>query len=122
MSGATADAANRPRALSRLVASAPRARKIGLASMIRVSSIVRSRRPWSKPGVIAGTSTGAASQTTTASTSSSAIIRFATVEATRQARPSSPPAWSPARTGMSAELRAPAATSWKMKSGIRNAA
>ena len=49
-------------------------------------------------------------------------MRFATVEATRQARSSSPRAWSPARTGMSAELRAPAATSWKMKSGIRNAA
>ena len=47
--GATAAAANRPRELSTLVATAPRARKIGLSTMIRVSSIVRARVASSKP-------------------------------------------------------------------------
>ena len=38
--GAIAAAPNRPRALSALVATAPSASRIGLSSMIRVSSIV----------------------------------------------------------------------------------
>ena len=40
MLGASAAAAKRPRALSTLVATAPRARKTGLRTMILVSSIV----------------------------------------------------------------------------------
>ena len=120
--GATAEAAKRPRALSRLVARAPPASRIGLSSITRVSSIVRWIWSGLKWAVITGTRTGAAIATITARTSRAASIRVATVEATRQARASWPVASRPATTGMRAELRAPAATSWKMKSGIRKAA
>ena len=44
------------------------------------------------------------------------------VETTRQARASSPTANRPARTGISPAASAPAATNWKRKSGMRNAA
>jgi hypothetical protein len=45
--------------LRTLVATAPSARKIGLSSMILVSSMVRSSLAPSKPGVMIGTTTGA---------------------------------------------------------------
>ena len=120
--GATAAAAKRPFALSALVAIEPSARKIGLRSMIRVSSIVRSRRIPAQPGVIAGTISGAATNATTASTSSATSISDVTVDTIRQARASSSVANSPDTIGMSAELSAPAATSWKIRSGSRKAA
>ena len=44
------------------------------------------------------------------------------VETTRQARACSSVASRPATTGISADERAPAATSWNIRSGIRNAA
>src|ERR1019366_656885 len=120
--GAIADAANRPRALSRLVASAPQASRIGLSSITRVSSIVRWIWAGVKWPVITGTRTGAAMATITARISRTASISVATVDATRHARASSSVASRPATIGIRAELRAPAATSWKMKSGIRKAA
>ena len=49
-------------------------------------------------------------------------MRLVTVEATRQARSRSPPVSRPDSTGMSEEAMAPAATSWKTRSGMRNAA
>ena len=49
-------------------------------------------------------------------------IRFVTVDTTRQARSASPRASSVAMIGIRADARAPAATSWKIRSGIRNAA
>ena len=49
-------------------------------------------------------------------------IRLATVETTRQARADPSVASRPDTIGISADERAPAATSWKMRSGIRNAA
>ena len=45
-----------------------------------------------------------------------------TVETTRQARSFAPFASSPDTIGISADDSAPAATSWKIRSGIRNAA
>ena len=81
-----ADAANRPPALSTLVATAPIARKIGLSSMIRVSSMVRSSLAPSKPGVMIGTMTGARMNRATARTTSPMSMRLMTVDTTRQAR------------------------------------
>ena len=49
-------------------------------------------------------------------------MRFVTVDTMRQARWSPSDAKMPEMTGMSAEDTAPAATSWNMRSGIRNAA
>src|SRR5450631_4567276 len=60
--------------------------------------------------------------TITARTSSTASIRVVTVDATRHARASWSVASRPATIGIRAELSAPAATSWKMKSGMRKAA
>ena len=57
-------------ALSALVTIAPRASRIGDASMIRVSSTVRSSIGSVKPGVIRRTNSGAQMNATTASTSS----------------------------------------------------
>ena len=45
-----------------------------------------------------------------------------TVDTTRQARSASPRASSVAMVGIRADARAPAATSWKIRSGIRKAA
>ena len=49
-------------------------------------------------------------------------MRLMTVDTTRQARACSPVANSAETTGISADDSAPAATSWKIRSGIRNAA
>ena len=48
--------------------------------------------------------------------------RFASVATTRHAWARSPAANRPETTGMSAEPIAPAATTWKIRSGTRNAA
>ena len=101
--------------------TAPRARRIGLTSMIRVSSTGLGLGRV-EPGVISGTIHGAPMANATARTRSAASIRFVTVEATRHARRSSSRARRPASTGMSAEESAPAATSWNMRSGMRKAA
>ena len=100
----------------------PAARKIGLSNIIRVSSTVRSVVASSKPGTSRGTSDGARTKSRIASSSSTPSMRLSTVEATRQARGLSPCSMSPERTGMSAEVMAPAATSSKMRSGMRKAA
>ena len=117
-----ADAANRPPALRTLVATAPIARKIGLSSMIRVSSMVWSSLAPSKPGVMNGTTTGARMNRATAKTISPMSMRLMTVETTRHARACSLVVNSAETIGISADDSAPAATSWKMRSGIRNAA
>ena len=101
---------------------APAARKTGEMSMRRVSSTVSAVVSASKPGTRRGTTAGAKMARSTASTSSTPSIRLRTVEATRQARSRSPWAVSPASTGTRAEAMAPAATSWKTRSGIRKAA
>src|SRR5438876_8096072 len=106
--GAIAEAANRPRAFRTLVASEPRARKIGLRIMIRVRSTVRDQPAASNPGVIAGMMTGAATRTTTPSTTRAASIRLAIVETTRQARAFSSVAKSADSTGITADDNAPA--------------
>ncbi len=98
------------------------ARKIGLSSMIRVSSIVWSSLGPLKPGVMIGTTTGARMNSATAKTSRAISIRLITVETTRQARARSSVVNSAEMIGISADDRAPAATSWKIRSGIRNAA
>ena len=69
-------------------------------------------------GTIHGAPTAMAVERMTRATS----IRVAMVDTTRHERASSSLAMRPATTGMSAELSAPAATSWKTRSGIRNAA
>src|SRR5437763_1540568 len=74
--GAEAAAPNRFAELSTLVATAPSARKTGLSSMIRVSSTVRSAAAGSKPGVISGTRTGAATNASAPRTASARSIRF----------------------------------------------
>ena len=56
------------------------------------------------------------------SSSSAASIRFVTVATTRQARCSSSDSSRLATIGMIADESAPAATSWKIRSGSRNAA
>ena len=104
------------------MATDPSARKIGLRSMTRVRSTVEEICAASKPGVIAGTTAGAKTRRSPARTASPASMRFVTVETTRHARSSSPWATSVAIVGISADARAPAATSWKIMSGIRNAA
>ena len=122
MIGASTEAANLPRAFRTLVATVPMARTTGLRTMILVSPMVRSILSGSKPGAVKGTSAGAARNRPTASTSSATSIRLATVDTTCQAR-SSVSRWRiSAITGMSAELRAPAATSWNIRSGRRKAA
>ena len=120
--GAEAAAPNRFAELSTLVATAPSARKTGLSSMIRVSSTVRSAAAGSKPGVISGTRTGAATNASAPRTASARSIRFVTVDATRHARAVAPVARSPERIGIRADPSAPAATSWNIASGMRNAA
>ena len=90
--------------------------------MIRVSSMVLSSCAPSNPGVMSGTMTGARMKKPTARTTSPMSIRLMTVETTRQARACSSVANRPDTIGMSADDSAPAATSWKMRSGIRNAA
>ena len=120
--GATAAAAKRPPALRTLVATAPIARKIGLSSMIRVSSMVASSWAPSNPGVIIGTTTGARVNRPIDSTARPMSMRLMTVETTRHARSCSPVVNRPDTIGISADDSAPAATSWKIRSGIRNAA
>ena len=90
--------------------------------MIRVSSTVSAWFASLKPGVIAGTSHGAATKTIAPSTTSPMSIRLMTVETTFQARSFAPLARSPDTIGISADDSAPAATSWKIRSGMRNAA
>ena len=114
-------AANRPCAFRMLVATPAAARKIGLSSMIRVSSTVCCS-PASSKLTNAGTRTGAAIATRIASTSSTASTSVVTVEATRHARASWSWACSPDTIGTRAADRAPAATSWNIRSGSRNAA
>ena len=121
-SGASADAANRPRELSTLVATEPAARNSGASTMIRVISVVCASASGPKPGVMSGTSWGANRSTSAASTASADSMRLDTVETTRHALASSSLARSAATIGISDEDRAPAATSWNRKSGIRNAA
>jgi len=69
-----------------------------------------------------GTICGAKTATTTDRLKSTRSMTLSTVETTRHARVSSLRLNSPARTGIIAELNAPAATSWKIASGMRNAA
>jgi len=66
--------------------------------------------------------TGARMNSVTARTVSAMSIRLITVDTTRQARDSSPPTSSAETIGMSADDNAPAATSWKIRSGRRKAA
>ncbi|OGO52383.1 MAG: hypothetical protein A2V84_10500 [Chloroflexi bacterium RBG_16_70_13] len=113
---------NRPSALSVAVAIAPSDIRTGAMSMIRVRSVVLARPASSKPGASARTSSGAPTKAATASTDIATRRRLASVPTTRQAWARSPLARRPARTGMSAEPMAPAATSWKMRSGTRKAA
>ena len=122
MIGATAEAANRRSALRALVTIAPRASRIGDTSMIRVSSTVLASCDPSKPGVIARTKSVAQMNPASASTSSPASMRLMSVDTTRQARAESPFAMRPLTIGTTAEATAPAATSWKIRSGMRNAA
>ena len=91
-------------------------------SMMRVRRTVSSVPTVSKPGVSRGTICGAKMATIAARLTSASSIRLSTVETTRQARCSSSRANRPARTGIIAEDSAPAATSWKIVSGRRNAA
>src|SRR5437867_483300 len=90
--------------------------------MIRVRSTVRDHWSGVNPGVIAGMIDGAAARTITARTRSAASIRFAIVETTRHARAVSSVARSADTIGITADDRAPAATSWNTRSGRRNAA
>jgi hypothetical protein len=117
--GASAAAPNQPRALRALVATEPRASRIGLSSMSRVSSTVRSVVGASKPGVMSGTTSGAASASTTPSASNASSITFAIEDTSRHPRSSSPWAMRPDTIGIRAEPSAPAATSWNMRSGSR---
>ena len=116
------DAEKRPDEFRMLVATADRARKIGLMRRIRVSSTRVSRSASPNPGAMKGARAGAAMNVTSATAASTIMSRFAIVETTLHARSCSPVATSAAIVGMTAEARAPAATSWKMKSGIRKAA
>ena len=95
---------------------------MGLSSMTRVRSTVSAVCAASNPGVIAGTTAGAKTRSRLPRIASPTSIRFVTLETTRQARSSSSWARSVAIVGIRAEARAPAATSWKIMSGIRNAA
>ena len=117
-----AAAVNRPPALSTLVATAPRARKIGLSSMIRVNSMVRASSASPNPGVMTGTMTGARMNNPMARIARPISMRLITVDTTRQARADSLVVNRAETIGISAEESAPAATSWKMRSGKRNAA
>ena len=116
------EAAKRPRELSALVATDPAARNSGDRTMIRVRSVVWASCWSSKPGAMIATSCGASTRTIAARTSSAESISVVTVDTTRHARASSSVANSAVITGISAEDRAPAATSWNRKSGILNAA
>ena len=98
------------------------ARKIGLSNIVRVSSTVLSNWTGPKPGVIAAITTGARMNRPTARIVRAISMRLMTVDTTRQACDSSPPANSAETIGMRADDRAPAATSWKIRSGRRNAA
>ena len=90
--------------------------------MIRVRSTVRFHSSDVNFGVIAGMIAGAATSTMTARTRRPASIRLAIVETTRQARAVSSVASRLDTTGMTADDRAPAATSWNIRSGSRKAA
>ena len=91
-------------------------------SMKRVSSTVSCVVSSSKPGTRKGTTTGARTASRRLATSSTPSMRLSTVDATRQARSRSPCAERLASTGTRAEAMAPAATSWKTRSGMRKAA
>ena len=90
--------------------------------MIRVSSMVVATAGALSPSVMGGTRTSANTKTIAARTARTASIRVRIVDTTRHARCSSWVARRAAMTGTRAELRAPAATSWNRKSGMRNAA
>ena len=107
-----------------LVATADRARKIGLRSRIRVSSTSARSPRASKPGAIERRQRRRRDEgdhRRRASEHEQHQVRDRRDDAPgpRLARS---PATSAAIVGMTAEARAPAATSWKSKSGIRNAA
>ena len=120
--GAIAGGPKIPRAFSAAAMTAPIARRIGESSINRVRKIVVSTCGGCHDGTMSGTRTGAASQVTAASGASTTIIRFVRVDTRRRAPSSSPRAMSSDATGTTAEPMAPAATSWKSVSGIRNAA
>ena len=90
--------------------------------MIRVRRTVSSVATASKPGVMMGTISGAKMATMTDAVKRTMSITLSTVDTTRHARSSSLRLNKPASTGIMAELNAPAATSWKIASGMRNAA
>ena len=90
--------------------------------MIRVSSTVVAMVGASKPGVMIGHDGRRQHEHDVARTASAMSIRFATVETTRHARAVPSVASRPDTTGIRADERAPAATSWKIRSGIRKAA
>ncbi len=120
--GAMTEAENRPAEFRTLVATADSARKIGLRRRMRVSSTRAVRSAASNPGAMSGAMAGAAMNVAMASAARTTMRRFAIVETTLQARSRSPVATRAAIVGMTADARAPAATSWKRKSGIRKAA
>ena len=66
--------------------------------------------------------TSAPTKTMTPEHARAMSMRFVTVDTTRHARCSPSLSMTLARTGMSADDSAPAATSWNIRSGSRNAA
>ncbi len=108
MIGARAAAANRPPAFSTLVATAPIDRKIGLRSMIRVSSTVLSSCAGSNRGVMIGTIVAAPASTARRDRIASPIsMRLMTVDTIRQARGCSSAANRADTTGINADDSAP---------------
>ncbi len=90
--------------------------------MIRVNSMVRASSASPNPGVMTGTMTGARMNNPMARIARPISIRLMTVDTTRQARADSLVVNRAETIGIRAEESAPAATSWKMRSGNRNAA
>ena len=91
--------------------------------MIRVSSDVCASCASSNPGAMRATSCGREQEHDGRQERPAPPgISVDTVDTTRHARASSSVASSEAMTGISADERAPAATSWNRRSGIRNAA
>ena len=84
--------------------------------------MVRSSCTGPKPGVMAPTICGAKMNIATPRTASPMSIRLMTVDTTRHARGISLAVNSAVTIGIRADDNAPAATSWKMRSGTRNAA
>ena len=74
------------------------------------------------PGAINGTRIGAASHATPARITRPTVMRLAIVETMCHARLVRPVSSCPATMGTSAAATVPAATSWKIRSGMRNAA